>query len=113
MKHSAIAMAALLLIGILTGCRSKGNDNATPSTTTAPTTTAATMPTTIPTETAAADPTIPSGNGPMDSSTDATRGAEAEAETDQGTTSEDTTGMGTARGIGSPGMGMNGTGTVR
>lgn len=81
MKRSAFALSLLVLsVCLFTGCRSKQNDNSTPSTTTAPTTMATTEPT-RPETTAAAQPTVPSGNGPIDESesTANTEAAPAEA----------------------------------
>lgn len=84
-KTYSIVLAALLTAAALAGCRSKPNDNKTPSTTTVPTTMPTTQATTQP-----ADPTIPSGNGPIDgtsstsetnSSTDSTISSTAETGT--------------------------------
>lgn len=50
MKHTNLLLiAALLSAALVTGCRSRGNDNLTPSTTTAPTTAPTIMPTAAPT----------------------------------------------------------------
>lgn len=61
-KNILLFLSAILLISALSGCRGKPNDNQTPSTTTAPT-----IMTTEMTEAAPQpDPTVASGNGPID-----------------------------------------------
>lgn len=69
-KIPALLLTAILVCTFAVGCRSKANDNSTPSQTTAVTT----MPTTaaIPETTVSTDPTIDSGNGPIDAPIDET-----------------------------------------
>lgn len=87
-KANALLLAALITLLTVSGCRSKPNDNKTPSTTTVPTT----MPTTMAT-TEAPDPTIASGNGPIDET-----GMTGETSTagETGTGTESTAGTGSA-----------------
>lgn len=86
-KHFSLLIAVMLILTLSTGCRSRGNDNKTPSTTTAPTT----IPTTQ-AATEAADPTIASGNGPIDETSSVTESSTTtNAATD--TSRETTTGI--------------------
>lgn len=83
MKTATILFTgALVGVLLLSGCRSKGNDNLTPSTTTVPTLPPSTM---APTEsietTAATDPTIPSGNGPIEDTTPGTASTDDDSTT--------------------------------
>lgn len=86
-RKIAVLTAALMIMVLAAGCRSKGNDNKTPSTTTVPTTMPTTQSTTVP-ETETTDSTIPSGNGPIDET--------AAVQTDG--TEPENTGNGTAEG---------------
>lgn len=68
-KRFILIPALVLVMAITAGCRSKPNNGSTPSTTTAPTTiptTAATQPTSAPTQAPSTDPTVGSGNGPLE-----------------------------------------------
>lgn len=68
-RKIAVLTAALMIMVLAAGCRSKGNDNKTPSTTTVPTTMPTTQSTTVPETETTTDSTIPSGNGPIDETT--------------------------------------------
>lgn len=74
MKPVTVLLTAVFFTTLLiTGCRSRGSNTAKP--TVSPAATAATAPTAAPTtmpettESTVADPTIPSGNGPIDETT--------------------------------------------
>lgn len=83
-QKNYLFLSAVLLASLISGCRSKPNDNKTPSTTTVPTTMATTQSTQAP-----ADTTQPSGNGPIDSTTGETTLPDS-ADTTQATSGADT-----------------------
>ena len=67
-KTIAIAMVLVLSLGLMAGCRSRGNDNTTAPTTrptTAPTTRPTTAPTTMPTTEPTTDTTMMPGTDDM------------------------------------------------